>query len=59
MVRGKCHSQLHDCRGCNGGRGSGMSGDLTCSRCNATGLVCSEHGAHSKYAFTQSALSKL
>lgn len=44
----KCHRPLNDCQGCNGGRASGMFGKLTCSKCNSTGMVCSEHGGHWK-----------
>lgn len=39
----KCFRALNDCQGCNGGRGP-----LTCSRCDNTGLVCSQHGGHWK-----------
>jgi len=31
----KCHATLHDCRVCNGGRASGIFGNLT-SRASAT-----------------------
>jgi hypothetical protein len=44
----KCHRRLHDCQGCNGGRASGLGGKLGCSKCNSTGLVCSQHGGHWK-----------
>ncbi|ODQ87169.1 hypothetical protein BHQ18_24725 [Mycolicibacterium flavescens] len=44
----KCHRPLHDCSGCNGGRASGIGGKLTCSKCNSTGVVCSQHGGHWK-----------
>jgi len=45
----KCHRPLHDCQACDGGRKRGMGGiRLTCSRCNTTGLVCSQHGGHWK-----------
>ena len=41
----KCHRTLQDCQGCNGGRARGFAGTkLTCSKCNTTGQVCSEHG---------------
>lgn len=44
----KCHRPVNDCQACNGGRASGMFGKLTCSKCNNTGSVCSEHDGHWK-----------
>ncbi len=44
----KCSRTLNDCQACNGGRASGMFGKLTCSKCNNTGLVCSQHNGHWK-----------
>jgi len=42
----KCFKPLHECQACHGtgGKGQGFFGDLTCSKCNNTGLVCIQHG---------------
>lgn len=42
----KCHRATTDCEACKGGRNRGLFGStLTCSKCNSTGQVCSEHKA--------------
>ena len=44
----KCFRPLVQCQACNGtgGKGQGFFGDLSCSKCGSTGLVCPEHGAY-------------
>lgn len=45
----RCGRTLNDCQSCNGGRASGFMGSkLNCSKCNNTGLVCSQHGGYWK-----------
>ena len=46
----KCFRPLANCQACNGtgGKGQGFFGDLTCSKCGSTGLVCPDHGAYWK-----------
>lgn len=41
----KCHKRLNDCQSCKGRGGiSDFGNKVNCSKCNATGLVCSQHG---------------
>lgn len=45
----RCGRTLNDCQGCKGGRATQPGGGRhTCSKCNSTGQVCSEHGGHWK-----------
>ena len=46
----KCFRPLVPCPDCKGtgGKGQGFFGDLNCSKCNSTGLVCPTHGAYWK-----------
>lgn len=43
----KCGKILATCQGCGGKQRKSFLGDLLhCGKCNDTGLVCPDHGAH-------------
>jgi len=43
----KCYRTLHECRDCQGQTATSIGGwKLTCSTCDSTGLICTEHGGY-------------
>jgi hypothetical protein len=45
----KCNRKLHICDACDGQKKKSFLGDqLSCKKCNSTGMLCPEHHGHWK-----------